>query len=308
MRQTVERLRRWLRTIGTVRRTYRKLLERRLHLFYPRRFTEKMQWRKLFDLDPIYTVFCDKVATRDYVAQRVGPNAVMPILWLGNDPLALPLETLPPPYIIKCSHGSGFNVTVRSNDVMDYAAIRARFERWLAIDYGDLAKEPGYCAVPRRLLIEPFLTNNGGFPVQYKFFMFNGIACLVMHRANYGDQTHERNQAYYDMQWQLLPIRTLDMPRASPVPCPREFDTMRMMGERLADNCDHLRVDFLVSDGRVYVGELTSYHRSGFFRFELDEHDFMLGQWWELRRPFLRACWTIITRDWDIAIKPSFRR
>src|SRR5438046_2058081 len=133
MRQTVERLRRWLRTIGIVQRTYRKLVGHRLHLFYPRRFTEKMQWRKLFDLDPIYTVFCDKVATRVYVAQRVGPNAVLPILWLGSDPRALPLETLEPPYIIKCSNGSAFNITVRSNDVMDYAAIRAQFERWLAI-------------------------------------------------------------------------------------------------------------------------------------------------------------------------------
>ena len=32
------------------------------------------------------------------------------------------------------------------------------------------------------------------------------------------------------------------------------------------------------------------------------------GQWWELRRPFLRACWTMITHDWNIAIKPSLRR
>jgi hypothetical protein len=156
-------------------------------------------------------------------------------------------------------------------------------------------------------LIEPLLTNNDGFPAEYKFFMFNGIDRLVMHHANYGDQAHERIQAYYDMQWRLLPIRTLDMPRASPVPCPREFDTMRMMAERLADDRDHIRVDFLVSDGRVYVGELTSYHKSGFFRFELDEHDFMLGEWWELRRPFLRACWMIITRDWNNAIKPSLR-
>jgi hypothetical protein len=138
MRQTVERLRRWLRTIRIVQRTYSKFVEQPLHLFYPRRFTEKMQWRKLFDLDPIYTVFCDKIAMRDYAAQRVGPNAVVPILWHGQDPLALPLETLPPPYIIKCSHGSGFNITVRSNDAVDYAAIRGQFERWLAIDYGDL--------------------------------------------------------------------------------------------------------------------------------------------------------------------------
>src|ERR1700724_1106290 len=86
MRQTVERLRRSLRTIRIVQRTYSKFVEQPLHLFYPRRFTEKMQWRKLFDLDPIYAVFCDKVATREYVAQRVGSDALVPMLWLGRDP------------------------------------------------------------------------------------------------------------------------------------------------------------------------------------------------------------------------------
>ena len=77
-----------------------------------------MQWRKLFDLDPIYAVFCDKVATREYVAQRVGSDAVVPMLWLGSDPAALPFETLRPPYIIKCSHGSGWNIVVRGNDTV----------------------------------------------------------------------------------------------------------------------------------------------------------------------------------------------
>jgi hypothetical protein len=76
----------------------------------------------------------------------------------------------------------------------------------------------------------------------------------------------------------------------------------------LAENRDHIRVDFIVSDGRVYVGELSSYHKSGFFRFELDEQDFMFGEWWELRWPFLRACWTIITHDWNTAINRSLRR
>jgi TupA-like ATPgrasp len=96
-------------------------------------------------------------------------------------------------------------------------------------------------------------------------------------------------------------MRTLDVPSAAiAVPRPREFETMRMMAERLAENRDHIRVDFVVSEGRVYVGELTSYHKSGLFRFELDEHDFLLGRWWELRRPFFRACRTIITRDWNI--------
>jgi hypothetical protein len=295
------RLVRWWRIIRYVRLTYHWHLQQPLHLFRPRRFTEKMQWRKLFDLDPIYVVWCDKIATREYVAQRVGPDAVVPILWIGSDPYALPFEKLRPPYIVKCSHGSGWNIVIRGNDTEDYAAIRAQLGRWLAIDYGIECGEPGYSAVPRRLLVEPLLTHRGGYPIEYKFFMFNGVTHLVMLRTNYGDLAHERSQAYYDVQWRQLPIRTLDMSYTDPVPCPLEFDTMRVMAERLSEDCDHLRVDFLVSNGRVYVCELTSYHRGGLFRFEPDKQDFVLGEWWKLRRPFSRAIWTIITCDWSIS-------
>src|ERR1700731_4824016 len=104
MIRTVRRLRRWYMLIRTVRRIYKECPHHPLHLMRPRRFSEKMQWRKLFDLDPIHKVFSDKIATREYVAQRLGPDAVVPILWLGRDPIELPLETLRPPYIIKCSH------------------------------------------------------------------------------------------------------------------------------------------------------------------------------------------------------------
>ena len=156
-------------------------------------------------------------------------------------------------------------------------------------------------AVPPRLLVEPLLTHGGGFPIEYKFFMFNGIARVVMLRTNYGDLAHERSQAYYDLQWRLMPFRTSDMSYTDPAPRPPELDTMRAMAERLTEDRDHIRVDFLVSDGRVYVGELTSYHRGGLFRFEPDQQDFVFGEWWELERPSLRAFWTIVRCNWGIS-------
>jgi hypothetical protein len=160
---------RWLRIIRRVWRWYNHQMGRRLHLFRPRRFTERMQWRKLFDLDPIYAVFSDKVATCEYVAQRVGSDAVVPMLWLGSDPAALPLETLPAPYIIKRSHGSGWNIVVRENDPMDYDAMRVQLGRWLADDYGYQQIESGYSAVPPRLLVEPLLTHQVAFESSTNF-------------------------------------------------------------------------------------------------------------------------------------------
>jgi hypothetical protein len=299
------RIRNWQRLIRRLRESYERDLGRSPRIFRPRRLTEKIQWRKLFDLDPIYVVFSDKVAMRRYVEERVGADAVIPTLWLGNDPAAIPFDTLQPPYIIKCSHGSGWNLVVRDTAALDRAAVRAQFAEWLATDYGTYSIEPGYCAVPRRLLIQPLLTRQGGFPIECMFFVFDGVTRLIIHRVNTGDLHYERIQSYYDAQWRHLPMRTPDMPWTKPVPQPPAFDTMRAMAERLARDRDFLRVDLIADDEHVYVNEITCAHRSGVFQFEPDERDLELGEYWRLRRPMLRALRTILTRDWGIFGKPA---
>jgi hypothetical protein len=271
-----------------------------LRLFPPRRFTEKVQWRKLFDLDPIYPVFCDKVATRKYVTEHLYPGAALPILWAGRDPFALPFDKLRPPYILKCSHGAGWNIVVREGEVVNRDAVCTKLQSWLATDFGILMDEPGYSPVPRQLLVEPLLTYRGSPPLEYRFFVFDGVVRLVMHYDSGREGVHI---SYYDALWKHLRLRTSDRPWTEPVPRPEEFDSMREMAEKLAGSRDFIRVDFLVDDTRVYVGELTLYHRSGLFAFDPDEFDFVLGAWWRLRRPIWRALRTIAERDWGIPVR-----
>jgi hypothetical protein len=136
--------------------------------------------------------------------------------------------------------------------------------------------------------------------------MFNGVARLVLLRTNYGDLGHERTQDYYDMQWRLLPVRNLDVPcRTNPAPHPLEFVHYARHGRASGGGPRSHSRRFSGSDGRVYVGELTCYHESGMTRFEPDKMDFVLSEWWQLRRPFLRAFWTVMTRDWNIARHPQ---
>jgi TupA-like ATPgrasp len=294
------RLRAWRRIIRKLRRTYQNDVGPSPRFFRPRRFTEKMQWRKLFDLDPMFTVFSDKVAVRKYIADCVGSDALVPLLWLGSDPAAIPFDRLRPPYIIKCTHGSGWNITVRDERALDRDAVRATLATWLATDYGSWSMEPGYCAVPRGLLVEPLLTYRGGYLPEYRFFMFDGALRRVMQSHRHGDGGDDRTQSYYDPQWRNLRVRQADKPWGEPAARPEGFATMLAMAERLAGRRDFVRVDFLVGDEKIYVGELTLYHRSGLFRFDPDEEDLALGACWRLRRPFWRACRTIIARDWGV--------
>jgi hypothetical protein len=64
----------WQAAIGRVRKAYRDYFGRELNLLRPRLFSEKVQWRKLFDLDPRFAIMSDKLAARGYIARIVGPD------------------------------------------------------------------------------------------------------------------------------------------------------------------------------------------------------------------------------------------
>ena len=89
------RLLTWRDAIARVRSSYRAFSGRSPRLLRPQLFTEKMQWRKLFDLDPRFAVLCDKVAARRFIADTVGADYLPQLLLVADDP-DIPITDLPP--------------------------------------------------------------------------------------------------------------------------------------------------------------------------------------------------------------------
>ena len=61
------------------------------------------------------------------------------------------------------------------------------------------------------------------------------------------------------------------------VPMPATFPEMLRIGTEVARNLKYVRVDFYDVDGRLYMGEITLSHGSGFDRFFPDEYDAFYG-------------------------------
>src|SRR5208282_2681062 len=125
------RLGQWARVIRRVRADYRRVTGRAPALLRPRRFSEKMQWRKLFELDPTFAILSDKLAARDFVAARIGPGRQAEVLWVGNDADAIPFDRLLPPYALKSTHAAGQTIIVRDSASLDVAAVRTAARGWL---------------------------------------------------------------------------------------------------------------------------------------------------------------------------------
>jgi len=295
----VKRLHDWGRAIRRVRRNYRRAHRVRCRLFRPRRYTEKVQWRKLFDLDPRFAVLSDKIAVREYIAQRVGAELLPPLLWTGYDADTVPLETLERPFIVKSTHASGHTVRVHRSDVVDVGAARDLFRSWQRYNHFRELTEPGYGPVRPGLIVERLLQRPDGTPpVERKVWVFHGRVRFVQSVYLVGDKTS--HTAFHDRDWrrQYFYIRT--PPIAEDLPRPPQLDRIIDVAERLGADFDHVRVDLYDVGDRIWAGEITCYPYSGLTPFQPNDADLLVGSCWQIDRPLLRALVTIWRQRFEI--------
>lgn len=66
-----------------------------LDLEQPKTFNEKLQWLKLYDCKPEYTMMVDKYRVKQWVAGKIGEQYVIPTLAVYNSVDEIDLDKLP---------------------------------------------------------------------------------------------------------------------------------------------------------------------------------------------------------------------
>ena len=84
-----------------LRLQYRIKTGRKLNLINPVRYTEKLQWYKLFYRDTLMTLCSDKFEVRKYVKSKGLEKILNPIYGVYNTIEEINLETLPKSFAIK---------------------------------------------------------------------------------------------------------------------------------------------------------------------------------------------------------------
>ena len=236
----------------------------------PTRFNELVQVRKLQDRDARMPVLADKVRAKVFVADRLGRDWVIPTLWHGTT-----LPDMPPTssaFVVKSRHGCNQRAFVRFS-TENWPAIRRRAAGWMRRGYGGWLDEWAYSQIPRGLLIEPFIGENGTLPVDWKVFVFGGRACFV--QVHLERETQHR-WIVMDLDWRRVSAPTAD---ADPAP-PTNLRRMLCAAEALATGFDFVRVDFYEVAGRPLFGEMTFYPGSGLDPFDPVALDGVMGRAW----------------------------
>jgi TupA-like ATPgrasp len=298
------RIYQWCAAIHRVRVAYAKVNGRRPRLLRPQRYTEKIQWRKLFDLNPVYATISDKLTARDFIAKRVGAHMLPPLLWSGDDPAVIPINTLDTPYVIKGTHACGHVLKVWQRQDFDAEGAISVLQDWLGTDYGRAFDEPANAALPRRLLIERLLLRaDGKPPLERRFYVFAGRVRFV--QTTFADDDGLHHRAFNDRAWR--PLEWYFKTPNQPEQChrPKRYDDLVALAECLGQGFDHIRVDMYDADDELWVGELTVYPLGGLTSFTPDEADKIVGSYWNLHRPARRALGAVLFRWRRIRLNES---
>lgn len=257
---------------------YKSIFGKELNLDNPQTFNEKLQWLKLYNRKPEYTVMVDKYKVREYIAQMIGEEYLIPLLGVWDDPDEIDFDALPDQFVLKCNHNSGLGMCIcKDKSELDISRVKAELRKGLKQDYYLTGREWPYKDVPRKIIAERYMEDASGELRDYKFYCFNGVMKFVM--INSDRNTDKPTRAdYFDCDFNWLDF-TWGYSHAEVHPQkPEQFEKMVAIAERLSKGLPHIRVDLYDCNGKIYFGELTFFDGSGFDKIEPLEWDYKLGQ------------------------------
>ena len=249
---------------------YRICMGKKLNLEHPKTFSEKLQWLKLHDRKPEYTVMVDKVKAKEYVASILGDEYIIPTLGVWDDPDKIDFDSLPDRFVLKCNHNSGLGMYIcKDKNKIDLKKIKSELKKGLRQNYYIYGREWPYKDVPRRILAEQYIDPAPGtndLP-DYKFFCFNG-------EPKYCQVISGRNEKmcidFFDYEWKHQPFHEpREYPFADIEPTkPKHYEQMWAAARQLAQNKPFSRIDFYDTNEHVYFGEITFFPTGGLGGFE----------------------------------------
>jgi hypothetical protein len=237
------------------------LLFKRAHgylppLAAPTTFNEHILTRKFFALLPLPSIG-DKLGMRDYVLERLGESALIPVVWIGGRIEDLFTADLPAGrYVLKANHGSGMNLFL--DLPQDLATrrdeIRFRGQEWLGTRYGHNWGEWWYSLIEPRLFLEAFVGRDDKEPMaDFKVHCFHGKARLIqIVTGRFTDKRHGQ----FTPDWTYLAgvpgVESVEFAR------PKNLDVLIDSAERLARGLEYARIDLYTDFERVVkFGEIT---------------------------------------------------
>lgn len=250
----------------------------------PNTFTQKQQWLKLYDQDERKILLSDKYAVRKYISDTIGEEYLFELISIDGrnvfeDANQICFDKLPNQFVIKCTHGSHFNIIVKNKAALkniDFKRIKKQLNKWLKTNYAFVnGLELQYSSIKPQIIIEKYMSINDDLP-DYKFCCFDGHIKLAWVDTN-RFTNHKRTFFNPCNPSEILPV-CLTWPKSDDIQIPDNYDKMIEIVNKLCSNFKFIRVDLYNLNGKIYFGELTFSSGSGYECPTPIEYDYKFGE------------------------------
>jgi len=265
-----------------IKRKYHAALGKDLNLENPTTFNEKLQWLKIHNQKDEYTIMVDKYKVREYIAEKIGEQYLIPLLGVWDKSSDIDFENLPDEFVLKCNHNSGLGMCIcKDKSKLSIEEVKAELEKGLQQDYYLTCREWPYKNVERKIVCEAFMHDDTSKELKdYKVFNFNGQPKVILVCQ---DRFTNMTEDFFDEHWNHLDIARVAHPNATKeIEKPEKLEEILELSRILSKDIPFLRTDFYIINDQIYFGELTFYPAGGFEPFVPEKVDDLLGSWIQL--------------------------
>lgn len=252
---------------------------RKLNLKNPKRFTEKIQWYKLYYKDEKMPMCSDKYAVRQYINSKGLGSILNELYRVFDKPDDITLDNLPQRFVMKLSNGSGTNLICRDKSKLNTKDIINEFKWFERKVKANSGREWPYIKSKPVIIVEKLLEENehiNNAINDYKIFCYNGKPTYIICISDrYSDKC---NHLVYDTDWNKVRVVSEGARLDANIPRPEKLQDMLDIACKLSEDFPFARIDLYLIKDKIYFGEITFYPWSGYMEFEPDEFDFVLGE------------------------------
>lgn len=271
-----------------IEEVYKDRIGRELNLDNPVYFTEKIQWRKLYEDDPIRKRCTDKLSFKQYVREKIGDGYSAALIDVWHSPDNVNINSIPKRCVVKsnCASEGRYCYVIKDKDNVDLLKIEKEIkDNWfnrLLLNTNSFNR--GYYDVSPCVIVEEYLFDPSEMD-EYKFYCFDGEPKYLY---RYSDHFKDGQNMYgkypvgiYTADWEYTEYRIGKFEREPKREKPWCFDEMKDIARVLSYEFSFVRVDFFITDKKLFVAELAFCPFAGLEPYHPESFDLELSRLWD---------------------------
>jgi hypothetical protein len=266
-----------------IKTTYKSRFGFAINLEEPKKYTEKLQWLKLFYRNDNMPICTDKYDVHEYLIKLGHKELLNDIIGVYKNANDIDFESLPNRFVMKTTHGCGSNLICKNKSEVDWKKWKKIMNTYLKLNVSAIGREWNYKNIKPRIIIEKLIDHEP--LIDYKFMCFNGEPKFLQINNDYKGVHYVD---FYDINWNKQDFTYERFTQSNHiVPIPSHFEEMKAIAKKLSAPFPYVRVDFYNPPNKIIFGELTFFPGSGLLPLEpiKNNYDELLGSHIKLPKP-----------------------